>query len=268
MPHRPLAAPEEKCLHMITSLRSATRWVGSHLTDLAYPRTCAVCGQRGVWLCELCEQDFTPLVPGLCCDRCGHPNLGGHCACRSMHPAVIRARAMAVYDGWVAHAVKAVKYDRERDRAGFLAERMIPALYDLGQAHILIPVPLHLRRREWRGFNQAEVIAQSLAQETGMLMEHALVRSRDTDTQTHSDYDDRVVNVRGAFALTPGWHADPTNHYVLIDDVYTTGATISACAEVLEAAGVVELSVLTVAFDLQPRDLDAYRQVVSARSGR
>lgn len=253
---------------MSTPLRTVTHWIGNHLTDLAYPRTCAVCGQRGVWLCDLCELQITPLVPGLCCDRCGHPNLGGRCSCRDMHPAIIKARAMAVYDGWVAHAVKAVKYDRERDRAGFLGERMIPALLELGEADILIPVPLHTRRRQWRGFNQAEEIARTLARESGMRLECALVRTRDTDSQTHSDYDDRVANVRGAFAPTPGWKADPAMHYVLIDDVYTTGATIGACAEVLESAGVVDLSVLTVAFDLQPRDLDAYRQLVSATRGR
>lgn len=242
----------------------ATTNVLNKALSVIYPGTCAGCGQRGDWLCELCETDVLPLLPSACCDRCGHPVLASGCACRTMHPAIIRARAMTVFDGWPAQAIRQLKYDRERARAPFLAERMIPAFQMLGKVDAIIPVPLHPKRQLWRGFNQAELLAHHLGAELGTSREPGLQRIRSTDTQTHSSREDRIANMDGAFALTDGWRPKPDAHYVLLDDVYTTGATLSACAEVLEAAGAKLISVIAVAFDLQKRELEEYRVVLNS----
>ncbi len=234
------------------------------LVDMAYPRTCAMCGQRGKWVCDLCIKDHTPLVPGMCCDRCGHPILNTGCECRNMHPAIVKARAGSVYDGWIARSVQAFKYDRERDRAKDLAETMGPALIDLGPVDAIIPVPLHPNRQEWRGFNQAELLARHLGEIHDIPVEPALVRVRETESQAHSSREDRLANMDGAFSLNPGWSLDRGAHYVLLDDVYTTGATIGACAEVLEASGVKQISAVAVAFDIRKRDLEKYRSLITA----
>ena len=181
-----------------------------------------------------------------------------------MHPAIAKARAMTVFDGWTAKAIRQLKYDREKARAPFLAERMLPAYTDLGKVSTIIPVPLHPKRHAWRGFNQAELLARSIGEHTGVATELGLQRTINTGTQTHITREDRIANMENAFDLTPGWKPDPSNHYVLLDDVHTTGATLNACAEVLDAAGAKFISLLAVAFDLQKRELAEYRMPISA----
>lgn len=176
-----------------------------------------------------------------------------------MHPAIVKARASCVYDGWIAKSVQAFKYDRERDRAKHLAESMGPAFVDLGSADVIVPVPLHPKRQAWRGFNQAELLAERLGEIHDRPMESALLRVRETGVQAHSSRDERLANMDGAFDVNPGWSIDRSAHYVLLDDVYTTGATLGACAEVLDAAGAKVISVVTVAFDLLKQDLEQYK---------
>lgn len=234
--------------------------------ETVYPSTCALCARRGSWLCDSCAPDWVPILPALCCDRCGHPILGRTCECRSMHPAIIRARAVATYSGWPAASLHKVKYERERDRAHYLAARMMEPLTALGQIDVLVPVPLHAERLEWRGFNQSQVLARHLTDLVGTTVELALERVKPTESQTRLNREQRMANIDGAMAISPGWRADPARHYVLIDDVYTTGTTIGACAEQLSRAGATRISALTFAFDLQPNDLEAYRRLVSAAS--
>ena len=176
-----------------------------------------------------------------------------------MHPAIVKARASCVYDGWIAKSVQAFKYDRERDRARHLAEYIGSAFVDLGSADVIVPVPLHPKRQAWRGFNQAELLAEHLGEIHDVPIESALLRVRETDVQAHSNRDDRLANMEGAFGVNPNWSIDRGAHYVLLDDVYTTGATLGACAEVLDAAGAKTISAVAVAFDIQKRDLEQYR---------
>lgn len=181
-----------------------------------------------------------------------------------MHPAIVKARALTAYSGWPAASLHKLKYGRERDRALFIAERMREPLAALGPADVLVPVPLHADRQEWRGFNQSEVIARHLGGFTGMVVEQPLRRIKSTTSQTHLNRSQRVVNMDGAMGIVAGWKADASKHYVLVDDVYTTGTTSGACAEQLSQAGATKISVLTFVFDLQPRDLEDYRRLVSA----
>ena len=180
-----------------------------------------------------------------------------------MHPAIMRARAVAAYAGWPAASLRKVKYERERDRARFLAGKLVEPLAALGQVDVLIPVPLHAERQEWRGFNQSDVMARNLGALTATGVELAIRRVKITESQTHLNREQRIANLDGAIAIAPGWHADPAKHYVVLDDVYTTGTTIGACAEQLSQAGATKISALTFAFDLQPKDLEAYRRLVS-----
>ena len=113
----------------------------------------------------------------------------------------------------------------------------------------LIPVPLHWRRLLKRRYNQSALIAQRLAKETGLSYQpDILKRIRHTPVQGHLSAKDRYKNVSNAFVVDP-WQREKLQgkNLILIDDVYTTGATVEECAEVLYAAGAARVDVLTVA---------------------
>lgn len=175
---------------------------------------------------------------------------------------------MAAYDGWPAKSLQRLKYDRERDRSVFIASSMLAALESLGPVDALIPVPLHESRQQDRGFNQSELIVRHLFRLKGIPVEHALTRVKLTVSQTKLNRAQREENLRDAMALNSEWTPDPAKHYVLVDDVYTTGTTTGACAEQLSLAGIDKLSVLTFMFDLQGPQLEAYRRLLAATGRR
>lgn len=237
--------------------------LGQAVVHTVYPNTCAVCGQRGTWLCDSCASHYLPLAPMLCCDRCGHP-LGRACQCKHLHPAITRVRAATVYDGWPVNAIHLLKYESERDRADLLASMMVKPLRQLGEDVVLVPVPLHEHRQNGRGFNQATTIAEGIARLHPTLIVDALQRVRETPSQARSAREERLEHMHNAFALRPGFVIDPGQHYVIVDDVFTTGATTGACADALSLAGATQISVLTFAIDLQSRDLETYRRLATA----
>ncbi|MBQ8520448.1 MAG: ComF family protein [Bacteroides sp.] len=113
---------------------------------------------------------------------------------------------------------------------------------------VLIPVPLHPKKRRSRGYNQSEVLAEGIASVTGIpVASDWLSRNEHTETQTHKSQYERWLNVEGAFVCN-----DPQRmagkHILLIDDVLTTGATIVACADALKAVCDLRISVLTLAW--------------------
>lgn len=241
--------------------------VTRRMVNLVYPPVCAGCGERGAWVCDRCAQDLVPMVPSLCCDRCGHPLLAAGCGCRDLHPAIVRVRSAAAYDGWLRQAIHGVKYRGESDRGTFLASLMVPLLPDDTGSLILVPVPLHHDREQMRGYNQARTLALAVGRETGIPVQNALVRTRSTHTQVTLNRDERRENLEGAFATTPGWKPEPGKQYMLVDDVFTTGATMWSCAETLDLAGAASVSALTVALDLLPRALQQYRQLYAISAG-
>jgi ComF family protein len=111
----------------------------------------------------------------------------------------------------------------------------------------LVPVPLHPRKLRERGFNQSLLLAQAFARAGPVLgVDDVLVRHGDTGTQTFLDREARQANVKKAFAVGEGRRLYPGARYVLVDDVFTTGSTLSACAAVLRAAGCAHVDVLTL----------------------
>jgi ComF family protein len=235
-------------------LRQSGRLVDGVVLVLFAPR-CAVCHALldrfgGGPVCRACW-DAVPLFTPPLCTACGAP-LGwsedGICAaCRRVPRFVDRAASIGPYEGSLREIIHALKYEGRRSVAANLAALMATRGGGmLATADLVVPVPLHWRRRYARGFNQAEQLARRL----GLPVARALVRVRATRSQIGLAAPERRQNVRGAFRLKrmAGWRRRLTGtSVVLIDDVSTTGATLEACAEVLKAAGVREVRALTAA---------------------
>lgn len=248
-----------------------SRAVLSGVVETVYPRTCAGCGLRGVWLCTMCEEAVAPATVRISCSRCGVPVISRRCGCLGLPMVVSRARAAYVYDGWVATAVKRAKYEGEWARLEPMAAMMTGALAELGPVDCLIPVPLHPARERDRGYNQSRVLAEHLGSISGVPIKDVLRRTRQTVPQVTLSGRERGENVSDAFECDPSWVPVPGGRYVIVDDVHTTGATVGACAAALQAVRPASVGVLTFALDL-PRDrvlaLNAYLEAEQVRSER
>jgi ComF family protein len=179
--------------------------------------------------------------------------------CRTSEPAFDRARSYGIYRGALRHLILELKFHRRerlaRRLGGFLAHtwKTLEGFAN-GEPFLIVPVPLfHVRERE-RGFNQARLLAEGLRRQLGMMQggpaakieTTLLARTRATRPQTRLKFQQRMENVRGAFAVAkPGQALG--RQIVLVDDVMTTGATLSACASALKKSGAARVYALTVA---------------------
>lgn len=239
------------------------RRLGSWLLDLLYPPSCVLCEASladGRALCEDCGKTL-PRLEKPFCDSCGQPYEGQitgpfDCPnCGGMRFAFDFARPAMRRDDRTLEMIHRLKYRREIHLAGDLGGLMTGAFDDPRLARAmkerwpLVPVPLHRKRMRWRHFNQAAEIARALGRQTGLPLLHGLKRLRSTSTQTALGRKQRLVNLRGAFALTRAGRrclADKPTGVLLIDDVLTTGSTAHECARTLKRAGIKQVLVLTV----------------------
>ena len=125
--------------------------------------------------------------------------------------------------------------------------RRSPSVLSRARGAVLVPVPLHPRKLRERGFNQSALMASALARAVGGQARVATLLKRvlDTPTQTSLDRRSRGENLKNAFALDRRAGLNPTLHYLLVDDVFTTGSTLNSCARVLRQAGCLNLDVAT-----------------------
>lgn len=198
---------------------------------------CSAC-LAGVRLCA-----FEPACP-----RCGRLAANGSvCArCQIDPPAFDSIASWAWYEGAGRELIRLLKFHGVLPAADFLATQMIHHLPVPPSADLAIAVPLARRRRRQRGFNQAERMARCWARHHRLPTRfRALWRSRETAPQWGLSAHERHANVAGAFAAD--FAAVSGRHIVLFDDVVTTGATVSACAEALRHAGASGVHVLTAA---------------------
>lgn len=228
------------------------------LGDVLFPPVCAHCGglvEEGPYrhLCGACARLLSFIHPPLC-PACGHP-LGGEAAAGGGCPHCLRpapefgaCRAAVLFRGPARSLLLPFKYRRGRHLLGDLEEilrRSRPVL-DLARGAVLVPVPLHSRKRRERGYNQSALLAAALARAAGGSTRVAglLRRTRDTPSQTALDRRTRAANLRGAFALARPGGVEPDRRYVLVDDVVTTGATLDGCARVLRRSGCPSVDVV------------------------
>lgn len=178
--------------------------------------------------------------------------------CRRLEPPYVKATAYGSYESGLRELIHLLKYDGVRPAANvlgrMLAEAMVPLQSHFTAGEVLVvPVPLHARKRRQRGFNQTELIARAaLKHQPFRRFELAPVldRTRETQSQIGLSRHQRRENLRGAFAVTRPEQVRG-REILLVDDVFTTGTTVSECARVLHRAGAAKVYVATVARTLK-----------------
>jgi len=240
-------------------LSGPTVWLkqfGATLLEFFLPRMCLFCGvpvgeAAQVAVCPECEAQIKWVESPLCtccgmvfANRDGADRVCG--SCQADPPPFARARAAALYDGPVAQAITRFKFSRQLAFLPVMQQWLKrPLCLELvAAADLLTPVPLHPKRIKKRGFNQSLLLARAFP--GAPVAREAVVRTRHTAPQVGLNPKQRQDNVKGAFSVT-----DPAlikgKHVLLVDDLYTTGATVKECARVLRRAGASRVEVLTVA---------------------
>jgi len=255
----------------------ARRWIqrgAEGLFSVLFPSDCRICrlpllNVSRLPVCSACLAGIHAIL-GRVCSICGERVLSAYAEndsdgilrcpiCRRLDRPFLRAVAYGSYDGALRELIHLLKYNGVRPAANALGRMLWEALAtlepDFGPAPVLvIPVPLYKRKRRGRGFNQAELIARcalkSVARGRALLASDVLLRTRETQSQIGLTSHQRRENMRGAFAVART--AEVTGReVVLVDDVYTTGTTVTECAKVLRRAGARKVWVATVARTLK-----------------
>jgi ComF family protein len=238
---------------------------------VAFPTRCPFCASEltsDLWL-RICRDCWASLEPwtGPLCARCGLPfsssraldsSLAQCGACRRAETAFDGARSFGLYTGKLRLAVLRVKFNADERlgvRLGELLESIWSSFPQLAESSStrIVPVPLHPSRRRERGFNQSELLAAGLAHalkrrhgSAPRIAASCLRRKRATAPQIGLSVAARRENLRGAFEVVEADALDG-RIVVLVDDVMTTGATVSACARALKRAGAAQVLALTLA---------------------
>jgi competence protein ComFC len=226
--------------------------------SLLYPPVCTICARSvraGEYLCNQCDAKAIRIVAPFC-QKCSEPFEGSitsefTCA-NCAHRTIYFDAAVSAYRGRgiVREIIHEFKYGRQIHLRHLVARWLQAALDDErirgSRFDIIIPVPLHATRQRERGFNQASLLAASLSAQTSIPSKPVLERVRYTTTQTALDRSERMENLHNAFRLRKNANVRGLR-VLLIDDVLTTGSTLSECARVLKRAGALSVHAATAA---------------------
>ncbi|MCP4923842.1 MAG: ComF family protein [bacterium] len=237
--------------------------------DTLIPPLCLKCYrvvEEEQGLCPSCWQKLRFLTDPLC-HQCGFPfdfseplreeeSVGISCgSCLANPPPFQKHRSAVAYDGESSSLIMRFKHGDCLASSGPMAQWMHRAGKELiDQCDVLVPVPLHRWRLWKRRYNQASVLAQKISEVSNVpLLDGVLVRRKSTQSQGHLTFGARQKNVKGVFDVTDlGRQSLKDKNVLLIDDVFTTGATLAECAKALNKAGVGSVDALTLARVVMP----------------
>lgn len=227
----------------VRSVKALFEW----LLNFIYPPACLVCGsplEQGEILCSSCEQKLMPLQE----------------AEDLQELWIARQKTLPVYlDGFLAGflfeptiqaLIHELKYRNQKRVGSYLGKKLaerFTAFWANRNIDFILPVPLHKKKQQSRGYNQSALLAKAISQETGVPFSEKFIRRvRNTPTNTGLSAPQRFENMKNGFELLPGQAAAGKN-FLLIDDVITTGSTVNACARPLKMAGAAHVLALAIA---------------------
>ena len=218
------------------------------LLEILFPVRCVGCSEEGEWFCESCSQKIIPNEKQFC-PVCWQESFGGK-VCTNCESPLDGLRVAASYqqNPELAKAIQTLKYKFSEPLAENLAEVLSRSISQKKYVseRVIIPIPLHKKRRRWRGFNQAELLANSVAKKLNLPLENSLVRTKNTPQQAKLSRDERIQNLENAFELAPNFSAKDKT-ILLVDDVASTATTLLECAKVLKKNGAKEVWGLVLA---------------------
>lgn len=223
------------------------------VVDLFFPPVCSGCGKLGVAWCDECHHK-APRLPDVVCDVCGRPHAGRQqplcISCNTSRPAFSQMRSWAVFKPPLQNALHSMKYRRNVGLGLALAKAITPQLKALNwEIDTVVPIPLSKQRITERGYNQVATFAYPLAMMNGWEYDpHALHRVRHTRSQVGLTREQRRENVRQVFCVQAKIQG---KRVLLLDDVITTGATVTEAARALQEGGAKDVFVYSVAQALE-----------------
>jgi len=225
------------------------------LEELLFPRRCPICDKIvapfGALCCEACKKKLLYIGHDYCM-KCGKGLLDSekaYCSRCIAHPPVFTyGRSLYRYE-CVAGSIFRLKYQGRQEYAAFFGAELFRYFkHDIAKMHadVIIPVPLHKKRLEERGYNQSALLAKELAGKTGIpCIENLVTRVKNTVPQKKLNDIERQNNLKKAFKIRR--NDVKLNRMIIVDDIYTTGSTVNALSKVLFEGGAKEVFVITLA---------------------
>ncbi len=216
--------------------------------DWVFPPSCVGCGKEGVFICSKCFLDVN-LVPGNVCNTCGNfTSKKGFCPQCARYPVSYSGfRAFAYYDGVIRKSIQQLKYHNDPGIGRYLADFLLTTYQrTTWDADVIVPIPIGETKREQRGYNQAERLAEPLAEKLELdYQPEALIRIHEKYSQVGLNVEERRANVRDAFMARSKLIKD--KNVLLVDDVFTSGATMESASSELIQAGANKVWCITLA---------------------
>lgn len=225
------------------------------ITDILFPRRCPVCHDIvdgiGQLICRGCKGTFQ-YVEEPYCMKCGKPlkdDSKEYCdQCIKVPRNFTEGRSVFIYDDNMRKSIYSFKYNGRQEYAEYYAKEIYDRLknkINTWNADAIIPIPLHKSKQKKRGYNQAYLIAKQLSNLTNIpVYEKYLIRTKKTKVQKNLNAEDRANNLKSAFIVRQ--NELKLLSTILIDDIYTTGATIMEATETLKASGIENVYYITL----------------------
>jgi competence protein ComFC len=222
------------------------------IIDLIFPKKCLNCGKEGRYVCESCLQKVKFAKP--ICPVCTRASIDGMIHIKCQRPQNLDGLvSFWAYDGVIRKAILGLKYkfalEITKELADLSIEKLKKSEILTSKKLILVPIPLHWHRENWRGFNQVEEIGKLISRKMGWdFMPDLLVRKTATVPQAELKREQRLTNVRDVFALNFDYKIPDIKYTILLfDDVWTTGTTIKEGAKELKKSGFKKVWGMTIA---------------------
>lgn len=222
------------------------------LFDLLFPKKCLDCSKIGRYICPTCLKKLNRPKP--ICPLCQKPSIDGftHIRCKTSY-SLDGLFSVFRYRGVIKKAIKILKFKFADDVVKEIVKVSLYVLkkstFPFSKKYILVPIPLHKSRENWRGFNQSELLGKEIAKDLGFIyVGDVITKTRSTEAQSMLTKKERSRNITAAFTLNKKYKlAIKGKDFIVFDDIYTTGSTLKEVSKVLKRNGAGNVWGLTIA---------------------